>query len=787
MRRLLGCLLPGLALGLALGACDDSPSFIAGTDTDTDSDTDGDCTEGLLDCPADMGAECSDPLTDLAVPEATPCQDGVTITNDAPADGFPLGETVVTYTATDGVATDTCTMTVTVVDTTPPQIECAPDVVAVRTSPEDPAVAPPAPLSATDACDAEVDVTTSPAEVPAGGTTEVEYTATDDAGLTATCTTMVTVLDGFAVKGTRILSARLNDDDTTSVTIGWEPAGGDATGYRIDVAPAPEGPFTLVGTTGVAASYFTDEEMTDTHGYYRIVTMVGEVEGGMTEPLHAYAIAAASYDLRNQSVPGVSFLTTLYGVARHPVDLAAGPYPLIVMIHGNHGNCRWGATTDYCETTNDHDCHTSGMTTTPNAEGMLFQVETLAAQGYVAVTISGNAMNCRDDYIPQRTQLVIEHLRRWKGWNDASADPFGDLFVGAVDMNRVGLVGHSRGGDAVSSVPLALESTPVTGVTVASIFAIAPTDYHATTPVGTDYAVLLPACDGDVSNLWGMDIYDRGLDPTDAAVRSQVFIIGANHNFFSSEWYYNDGNDVCSSGDLIGGVAQRGMLEATEGAWFNGTLGGGPLDPYCRAEGTTPTSIDAWAGMDLDLRWSYSAEDRTLVDEFEGAGTPNTNLLGNPNTFTGFSSYGRCYETACDSSFIHHKGAAYLTWDYSATASAAFDLGGLDATGYAYLSFRTVSRNHSWNTGLAEQNFGVRLSDGDGDAAEIEVADVQAIPHLYGADDVREVLQTVRVPLAELVVLNPDLDLDALDLFELYFSVDAGRGAILVTDIELAD
>ena len=773
MTRLIGLAL----LGLALAACNGSPGFVTG---------DGTCSLGFLECGADVEAECSAPLTAVDLPAATPCDDTVTVTDDAPADGFPTGETTVTFAGTKDGNTDSCTMVVTVVDGTAPEIDCMSDVTVVRTVP-DQIVTPPDPTSATDTCDAEVDVTTSPVEVPVG-VTEVEYTATDDAGLTATCTTAVTVVDGFAVEGLRVLSATLNGGGTTSLTIGWEPNLGGTYAYRVERAESPDGPWESVQSSD--ATLFTESAMPADHDYYRIVTVVvvdaEELDGGATEPIHAYSIAASDYDLRDQSVPGVSFLTTLYGVGRRPVDLAAGPFPLIVLLHGNHGICRWG-TTDYCETSNDHDCHPYGGSTTPNAEGMAFQAETLAAQGYIAVTISGNAMNCRDDYIPQRTQLFLEHIRRWKGWNEASAEPFDAQFVGAVDMSRVGLVGHSRGGDAASSVPLALEATPIAGVTVASIFAIAPTDYHATTPVGTHYAVLLPSCDGDVSNLWGMDIYDRGIDPGDHVVRSQVFFIGANHNFFSTEWYFDDGTYACGWADMVGGVAQRGMLEATEGAWFNGTLGGGPLDEFVRAEGATPTSIDLWAEEDLDLRWSYSAPDRTLVDEFEGAGTPDTNLLGGANTFTGFYGSGRCYQNDCGSAFNHAKAAAYLTWDYSAVASAMFDLGGLDASAYGTMSFRTVSRTHSWNTGLEVQNFGVRLTDGDGDSAEIEVADVQTIPHLYSADDVREILQTVRVPLARLTASNPDLDLAALELFEIYASVDAGRGSILVTDVELAE
>ena len=52
--------------------------------------------------------------------------------------------------------------------------------------------------------------------------------------------------------------------------------------------------------------------------------------------------------------------------------------------------------------------------TTPNAEGYVYLMETLAASGYVTVSVSANALNCRDDFIPERTQLLLEHLRRWQ-------------------------------------------------------------------------------------------------------------------------------------------------------------------------------------------------------------------------------------------------------------------------------------------------------------------------------------------------------------------------------------
>jgi hypothetical protein len=766
------------SMALLVASCSSSPPYSHITT----------CGDNLLECTPTVDAQCDGPNTDVTIPAPLPCEDGLTITDDIPEDGFPVGETTVTFTATGAAGTESCTTVVTITDETPPDLQCEDEVTVVRTGPGI-SVDSPDPLSATDLCDDEVDVTAEPATVPYG-TTTVTYTATDDSGLSSSCDTEVTVLDIFAVTGLRILSASINGDDSTTVTIGWDPvASADAIGLDVQRATEEDGPWESLQTLSMGQVLYTDPQLPVDRAYYRVVSMAGALEGGATDPVQAFAVTVDGYDLRDQSVPGVSFLTTLYGVVRHPTDLTAGPYPFVLLIHGNHGICRQTPTStdDYCETSNDHDCHTPGWVNTPNAEGMAFQAETLAAQGYVAVSISANAMNCRNDYIPQRTQLVIEHLRRWKTWSDTGGDPFGTTYTGAVDMTRVGLVGHSRGGDAVSNTPLALDATPVSGVDVVSIFAIAPTDYHDTTPVDTHYAVLLPACDGDVTSLIGKDIYDRGLDPDDHSIRAQVFYIGANHNFFSTEWYYDDGQTQCSYGDLVGKQAQQGMLEATEGSWFNATLKGAQTDPFLRAEGQTPACIDQWAGTDLDLRWSYSAPERKIVDDFESAGAPDTNALGGANTFVDFTEYRSCYENGCDTVFDHLKDALYLRWDYATNASANLDLNGEDASAWSYLSFRVVSRWSTWNTGRVEQDFTMTLFDEDGHAAELLVHDVQPVLHLYPAYSVTEILQTVRIPLSDLTALNQDLDLDSLGSFELAFDHDGDQGSVLVTDVELAN
>lgn len=94
----------------------------------------GDFTDPEITCPEDITVECSSgggtPVDDpqlaafFAAPTATDnCDPNPSIDHDAPP-VFPLGDTVVTFTATDDSGNEgTCTATVTVEDTTPPELE----------------------------------------------------------------------------------------------------------------------------------------------------------------------------------------------------------------------------------------------------------------------------------------------------------------------------------------------------------------------------------------------------------------------------------------------------------------------------------------------------------------------------------------------------------------------------------------------------------------------------------------------------------------------------------------
>jgi hypothetical protein len=416
---------------------------------------------------------------------------------------------------------------------------------------------------------------------------------------------------------------------------------------------------------------------------------------------------------------------------------------------------------------------------------MAYQAETLAAQGYVAVSISGNAMNCRSDYILERSQLIVEHLRYWRDWN-LEDSPLGEAYLGAVDLSRIGLIGHSRGGDAVSHVPSLLSASPEEGITVESVFAIAPTDFHSAEVLDTHYATLLPACDGDVSTLSGREIYDRSVQDGNPVIQAQALYIGANHNYFSTEWAVNDGSWVCSPSELVSKQAQQGWLEAALGPWFRATLDGSELRSDIRAEGDVPDAVEDWAGQSLDVRWSFSSEDRLRIDDLEGTEAPEINLLGEINEFTGFITAEACTGGSCGASFDHDKSAIILKWAEDGDARARFGLGGMDVTDFPILSFRISSRNEGWNNIREVQDAWLIVQDADGDEAAVQLSELQRVAHGYEGSHDTDVLQTVRLSLAELTQDNIDLDITEVQAFVLEFPSDGLRGSIYLSDLELS-
>jgi len=121
---------------------------------------------------------------------------GGSATGVNPTISLPLGTTTVTLTVNDGEFDDTDTVDITVEDTTDPVLTVPNDVEVEQETTAGTVV--PLEATATDICDADVDITSDELAIYPLGTTTVTFTATDDSGNSATDSMTVTVVDTTA-------------------------------------------------------------------------------------------------------------------------------------------------------------------------------------------------------------------------------------------------------------------------------------------------------------------------------------------------------------------------------------------------------------------------------------------------------------------------------------------------------------------------------------------------------------------------------------------------------------
>jgi hypothetical protein len=262
----------------------------------------------------------------------------------------------------------------------------------------------------------------------------------------------------------------------------------------------------------------------------------------------SYRTVTGEYDLDPVRLPGFATPVEMRAQVVAPKG-ATGSRPLALFLHGRHSTCYKPGTED--DITGDWPC-ADGYKPIPSDKGYLADQQLLASQGYVTVSISANGINAQDwqaeDAGAQaRSSLVRQHLARWADWTaHRSTAPAVVREAATADLSRVLLVGHSRGGEGVNRAamdslypPPAAEDGyrgPVRWKVRGTVL-VGPTIFGQNPVADVPNVTLLPGCDGDVSDLQGEDFVDgtRGVS-RGTALHSAVYIVGANHNYFNSEW-----------------------------------------------------------------------------------------------------------------------------------------------------------------------------------------------------------------------------------------------------------
>ncbi|MEV6838416.1 hypothetical protein AB0N17_28560 [Streptomyces sp. NPDC051133] len=260
----------------------------------------------------------------------------------------------------------------------------------------------------------------------------------------------------------------------------------------------------------------------------------------------AYRTRTGEYSLNPVRLPGLPAPVEMRAVVVAPVG-AKGKRPLALFLHGRHVTCYKGRE----DATGDWPCP-AGMQPVPSHRGYLRDQKLLASQGYVTVSISANGINgqdfaAEDGGAQARSSLVRLHLARWADWADhPGTAPEIVRRAPRVDLSRVLLIGHSRGGEGVNRAALDSLYPPPADQDgyhgpvrwrVRGMVLIGPTVFGQNPVPDVPSVTVLPGCDGDVSDLQGEVYVDGTRAVSDgAALHSAVYVIGADHNFFNSEW-----------------------------------------------------------------------------------------------------------------------------------------------------------------------------------------------------------------------------------------------------------
>lgn len=277
-----------------------------------------------------------------------------------------------------------------------------------------------------------------------------------------------------------------------------------------------------------------------------------------------------------------------------------GPVPVIFMAHGNHAQ------------------------EDPSYLGYDYFQIALAKMGFVAVSVDCNELNGPTGgpgNITDRADLINASVAHFQTLNSG-----GPIFKNTLDFAKVGLMGHSRGGEAVVIAPI--RASKPAGVTVLGVLSLAPTDWGATSgpPKGYDFQTLLPAADGDVRNNDGAKYYDRCLPPS---FKSQLYVHNACHNYFNRQWLNNDNGGSLPT--MARSDHERILL--TYGcAFFRRVLAGHATVGFLVGEVLPPATLTSL--VHLAFQWAKV----TTVDDHQQNNTIAKNSLGEPTTQTGLTA-----------------------------------------------------------------------------------------------------------------------------------------------------
>ncbi|MGB1586228.1 MAG: alpha/beta hydrolase family protein [Thermoplasmatota archaeon] len=314
-----------------------------------------------------------------------------------------------------------------------------------------------------------------------------------------------------------------------------------------------------------------------------------------------YQTARSDFDLGVQPIQGSqgTYLIQIRGEQTLPAG--EGPFPVAILMHGRHGTCAISGAEILLQ-----PCPSTPVTgSVESYRGYRMLADSLAKRGVAVFSVDANNVNDRDndwgaagdDYgATARARIIFAVLDEM-----AAGEAFADI-RSQLDLDTVGLMGHSRGGEGV------IRAAVLEPERFAAIMALAPTDFARWRMPSVPFATILPYCDGDVSNLQGAWAYDD----MQGGPKHQFLHMGANHNWYNTVWYQNDwsnrGDPYCDIDSADSGRLDPGQQEY-EGAHIMATF----FDHYLNA------NASAWPVLEGSAPWGFDVKTSSQVTQPEFA------------------------------------------------------------------------------------------------------------------------------------------------------------------------
>jgi hypothetical protein len=459
----------------------------------------------------------------------------------------------------------------------------------------------------------------------------------------------------------------------------------------------------------------------------------------------------------------VRFPADVPGATVDLISTARPNYPLVVLVHGN------GRDGGYM--------------------GYDYLLDHLAHNGFIAASI---------------------HMEPNEGWTDRARVLRGHLEIlfrrfGPHVQNNIGVMGHSRGGEAVA-IATRLNADESWGYNINAIISLAPTDRlseHLGGPAAFahPYLVIYGSLDGDVAGPTntGFRLYDRA----SGMKKSMAFVYRACHGRFNTVWGDEEFDQplltLADRVRVLSADAHHQIAMGYMSAFFRLHLRGeAQWEGIFRGE-WMPAAVEI-AGHDFDgegMRIFMQYEDTTVrtVDDFEGphsATSWSTSTIGGAVSATGLPAMplGGDLHTL-DVHSPHETTGLLLSWDHTGGV-LRFDVPARqrNVTVYEAVSFRISQRADSLlNRDRSDQDLRLTLTDGAGRSRAIRVSDFARIPHpdVRGlASYTKSAMRTVRIPLRSYTIRCVGIDaVDLTNVVTLAFEfAETPRGEVEIDSVQ---